>query len=208
MILRLPESSCDINDIQTLTRISQTIKHTNGSYPSIPPADDVVELGDNITCGDSGGGYTGDYMYPGHKNYILGKETGETKIQFVPMTFPDRCIVYYNNKPVIDTGYRGYNRDQQGQEIYYNTIGHISRNELIVYPLKGKKDPITNLTYPNRSIPNTLSDGYPKVLTTPLEAGHVASFNKYSASINDIDVYVYAPFDRTSWELYVHCPGE
>ena len=122
MILRLPESSCDINDIQTLTRISQTIKHTNGSYPSIPPADDVVELGDNITCGDSGGGYTGDYMYPGHKNYILGKETGETKIQFVPMTFPDRCIVYYNNKPVIDTGYRGYNRDQQGQEIYYNTI--------------------------------------------------------------------------------------
>ena len=177
----------------------------NPPVSPVPPEEDVVELGEDITCGSNGGSYTGEEMYPGHQNFILGTEIGNTEIHFMPHTYPDRFIVFYNNKPVIDTGYRGYN-EMDGIEFKYNTIGDEARQHLIVNPLQGKIDPISNLRYPNTSIPNTLSDGYPKVITTPLE-GYTASFNKYSALITDVDVYIYAPYENTSWDLYVNCPG-
>lgn len=200
-ILILPENTCSSVDNQLITRLSIEIDKEN----LIKPPDNPVVIGETLSCGESGGGYSGESIYPGVKKYVLGQTVGTTSIAFRPFVAPDRFILFYNNKPVLDTGFRGTPIDENGIEYKFNTIGHADRNDFI-YSLKDKKDPYSNLLYPNTSIQGTMSDGYPKVIDT--EGDFILTFDKYSPTITGVEVYIYAPQSTTAWEIYMGCPEE
>ena len=218
MILRLPESSCDINDLQIVNRLSNELRKPQLPTPSTPtlptdppPPENAVIIDENVDCGQEGGQYQGESTYPGRKDYNLGSSIGEVKILFQPLQMPDRFIVYYDDKRVIDTGYRGgfstTDPDTGIETIYtWNTIGSIHRDEFI-QGINNKEDPLTKLKYPNTSIPGTLNDGFPKVIDKNVDY-YEMSFMKYSSSINKLSVFIYAPGLQTKWDIVVGCPGE
>ncbi len=205
MILRLPERKCDMLDDQLISLISEEIETVN----LFQPPNDAEVIAENVTCGPEAGGYKGRTAWKQMKSYDLGSSKGTVNIIFEPYFMPDRFIIYYNNKICIDTGFRGkFNgSDNLGNPLSatWNTIGSPDRDAFIK-GLSGKEDPIVKLKYPNKSIPGTLSDGYPKVIDSK---GHFTmSFNKKHSNINEAFVYIYAPGADTAWDMIMGCPGE
>lgn len=112
------------------------------------------------------------------------------------MSVPDRFIVYYRNKIVIDTGYRGADS--------YN-YGNANR-EAFTAALEGKTDPKSGGVYPlSTGLSEIDEDGYPKI-TTP-GAGTASFFKKFSESM--AEVRVYAPMSGTAWDgVKLGCPND
>lgn len=146
---------------------------------------------DLLECG-SGFAFSGGTVYPVIFQLGFGADTGTVTIDFEAFTLPDRAIVYYNGAVVLDTKYRGSQ--------VYNNIGVDPRNGFAA-SLLGLDDPITGLTYPNTSIPDTLSDGYPKVFQNTS-----FTFNKSLYQITGAELQVYGPLGNTEWEIDISCP--
>ena len=161
--------------------------------PETPPNLPVVET---IPC-DQVTTFKGEKMYDVSYKVELGNATGTTPVLFDASNVPDRFIVYYDNRIVIDTDYIG-SRD-------FNSGGP-QRGQFNL-SITNKIEPITGKKYPDRSIPNTDSHGYPYVKTPSANAGEFStSFNKNKADVTTAIVRVFAPTEDTYWEFSMGCP--
>lgn len=137
--------------------------------------------------------YSGNQGYPITRTVTLIPTSGTATLNYIAFSAPDRFVVSYNGNIVADSGY-------VGNPILYS-YGGPDRFE-IVNSLVGKVDPISGLTYPNTTIPDTSPDGYPNIYPG---TGSVSFFKL--PSINTATVNVYSPFISSGWRFTLNCPS-
>lgn len=205
-ILMLPENTCDQSNIQLINRLSNDI---NNSALNQPSSSVVIVVEEDVDCGPETGGWNGKSCVPYcRKTYDLGSKTGKVQVIFEAFNIPDRFIVYYNDKPVLDSGFLGDFRRDDGTDLLgeLNTVGNDNRREFTAL-LRGKKDPLTEKTYPFQAASHK-SDGFPIIKYSEYGNGFKMSFDKYSPSISTVAVRAFAPFLETQWDMIMGCPGE
>ena len=196
---------CDnTNLLAQVDRLQHVIDQYDDPNPGVIPIEDdeIIIVEESVSC-DTGFPYEGELIYPGVLEYNLGSSTGATTLFFNASAIPDRFLVYYNGRVVIDTGYRGLST--------FNSIGNSDRNEFNA-SLFGKLDPLTRKTYPDKSISGTLSDGFPKVISDGVfnnfesEGEGTMMFDKNLKNVTNVTVKVFAPTNQTSWRIHMGCP--
>jgi len=182
--------TCRKYEIEVTSSIQESVFNYNDC--SCPPVSSSITVLP-FKNGGSPSAYAGDFGYPAQQNYNLGNSTGPTVLRFDAINVPDRFIIYYNKKVVIDTGYRG------SANYHYGGSDRTS----FTNSLEDLVDPITGGTYPLPVGGNIATDGYPKI--QGIGQG-TQSFEKNLSNVGCAEVKVYAPIEGTRWSLTLGNP--